>query len=95
MMIYKTSGITPLQAASIQPTLNKTSAVQKGQYDRVEVSNYSKEQRFALELSSKLSQEVRVGRDDLSEVKQQVQSGEYKIDIDKLTTQIMLFGGNE
>lgn len=94
MMIYKTTGMTPLQAANVQSGTNRTNSTRPVQYDRVEVTNYSQEQRFALELSSKISQEVRVGQPDkVSELKQQVQNNEYNYDLDQLTAQIMLFGG--
>ena len=94
MMIYKTTGMTPLHTANMQSECNRNNSVRSVQYDRVEVKNYSQDERFALELSSKISQEVRIGQPEkVSELKTQVQNGEYKYDLDKLTAQIMLFGG--
>ncbi len=94
MIIYKTNGMAPLQAANVQSGTNRSSAVHAGQYDRVEVTNYSGEQRFALELSGKLSREVRMGQtEQLPQLKQQIENNQYGYDLEQLTAQIMLFGG--
>lgn len=96
MMIYKTNSVNPLQAANVQSGTNRGSAVRAGQYDRVEVTNYSEDQRFALELSGKLSREVRMGKtEQLPQLKQQIENNEYSYDLEQLTAQIMLFGGLE
>lgn len=94
MMIYKTTGMTPLQTANMQSGCNRNNSIHSVKYDRVEVTSYSQEERFALELSSKISQEVRKGQPEkVSELKTQVQNDEYDYNLDKLTAQIMLFGG--
>lgn len=94
MMIYKTNNVTPLQAANVQSGLNKSTTMRAGQYDRVEVTNYSDEKKFVLDIASKISQEVRIGNtENLHEIRQQVQNRDYHYDLDKLTKQIMLFGG--
>ncbi|MDR3765420.1 MAG: flagellar biosynthesis anti-sigma factor FlgM [Butyricicoccus sp.] len=94
MMIQKPGGITPLQMPRMQAESSETRAVRAGQYDRVELSACSDEQRFAKELAGRLSQQMRTHQsEELPKLKEQVQNGTYQYSIDELAVQIMLFGG--
>lgn len=67
-----------------------------GQYDSVELTatHYSGDQRFSLELSSRMAQEVRTQQsEEVPQIRQQVMNGDYRINIDSLAAQIMLLGG--
>ena len=61
MMVSKTGGMTPLQRPHMQMESVEGQYRSSGQYDSVELktAHYSQDQRFSLELSSRLSQEVR------------------------------------
>ena len=95
MMIQKPGGITPLQMPRMQAESNEGRTVRAGQYDRVELTyTASEEQRFAKELAGRLSQQVRTHQsEDISQLKEQVQSGTYSYSIDELAVQIKLLGG--
>lgn len=96
MMVSKTGGMTPLQRPHMQMESVEGQHRSSGQYDSVELkaTHYSQDQRFSLELSSRLSQEVRTQQsEEVPQIRQQVLSGNYQIDIDSLAAQIMLLGG--
>lgn len=96
MMVSKTGGMTPLQRPHMQMESMEGQYRSSGQYDSVElkVTHYSQDQRFSLELSSRMSQEVRTQQsEEVPQVRQQVLNGEYQINIDSLAAQIMLLGG--
>lgn len=92
MMVSKTEGMTPLRRPHMQMESVEGQYRSSGQYDSVELkaTHYSQDQRFAMELSSRLAQEVRTQQ---SEEVPQVLNGDYKINIDSLAAQIMLLGG--
>ena len=96
MMVSKTGGMTPLQRPHMQMESMEGQYRSSGQYDSVElkVTQYSQDQRFSLELSSRMSQEVRTQQsEEVPQIRQQVLNGEYQINIDSLAAQIMLLGG--
>ena len=92
MMVSKTEGMTPLRRPHMQMESVEGQYRSSGQYDSVELN--SQDQRFAMELSSRLAQEVRTQQsEEVPQVRQQVLNGDYKINIDSLAAQIMLLGG--
>lgn len=96
MMVSKTGGMTPLQRPHMQMESVEGQHRSSGQYDSVELksANFSQDQRFSMELSSCLAQEVRTHQsEEVPQVRQQVLNGDYQIDIDSLAAQIMLLGG--
>ncbi len=96
MMVSKTGGMTPLQRPHMQMESVEGQYRSSGQYDSVELktAHYSEDQRFSLELSSRLAQEVRTQQsEEVPQVRQQILNGDYQINIDSLAAQIMLLGG--
>lgn len=96
MMVSKTEGMTPLRRPHMQMESVEGQYRSSGQYDSVELkaTHYSQDQRFSMELSSRLAQEVRTQQsEEAPQVRQQVLNGDYKINIDSLAAQIMLLGG--
>ena len=96
MMVTKTGGMTPLQRPHMQLETVEGRPRTSGQYDSVELqsTHYSQDQRFSIELASRISQEVRTQRaEDIAQVRQQVQTGSYQVQVDSLARQILLLGG--
>ena len=96
MMIMKTDGMPPLKRTGMRAEPSETPVVRAKQFDRVELTakSCSEDERFAKELASRISYEVRTTKpEELSALQQQVQSGGYRIHADELAAQILLFGG--
>ncbi len=96
MMISKPGGIPPFQIPRAQTEPGAERISRSGQYDRVELTanKGTDEERFAKELASRISTEVRTAKsEELPQIKEQVQSGTYHYSIDELAVQILLMGG--
>lgn len=97
MMIHKTGGMTPVPMTQGTAEHAVSRGAPTGEYDRVELASaqYSGVERFAKELASRLSNEVRVHRsEELPQLAQQVQQGSYQVSINELAVQILCFGGD-
>lgn len=82
------------KATSIKNEDAKSPKVNKNKFDEILISgkNQNSEELFSKELSSKILTEIRIPtpKAELDSIKSQIAKGEYTIDVDQITKNILL-----